>query len=534
MPHFLSELLCEDMRSKGIDIPLSLEMLSIVNASKDFASMNSKPERYTCVPSIDGETIIDLRAAETSGHPVYTCVKALAEARLDAFGIAVPKDIATSVGVNGNLMVRFSFEDLWTIGTKLLDRTAYGVLNGGSATSYADIKKNMGLSNDAFAVLRPWFEKLAPLCTDIPKGMAFAYINPDGSPGASFLELKMRARLLMAKGIKGRFNGQTKPQGGSPSGLGEDASFLPLFQMTSSMNDAILSRYYEDIARREFLDTISRQSGIHPSQWIGGKQPLMCAYTHSCEGVPRRIFDRAYGVPNSTIPLPGGHGQCFRVLAETFRTLRSQGIRFACLGNVDNLGYLPDPTEIAILAISGRPAAFDFSARSPMDVKGGVLVKKDSGTMTIVDIGPAISMNDVTGLEREGHTILFNCASGIFDLDYLVSNLDTISTSLPVRISDQDKMAGRYSQAEQITWEITELLPNFLGFVIEKPKRFLAAKLLIDTLLTSGIGFDQEKMPAEILATARELHGGLTALLEHRYSLELSKDRWVPRETLIH
>jgi hypothetical protein len=528
MQYPLPELLHEDMRNKGIDIPLSLELLSIVNAAEDKKPALSKAGRYARVPSIDGETVIDLRRAEAGRATVYSCLKEDAVARLDALGIDLPETVHASIGTNGSCIANFSPGDLMTIGTQLFDRTAYGVLNGGSATSYADSKKNLEFGGEAYAALTPWFSKLAPLCRDIPKGMAPAYVNPDGTPGASFLELKMRARLLMAQSHgKKRFT--LKPLTHSTE---KNEGFLPLFQMTSSMNDAILSAYYSDISKGSFLSTISTQAGIHPSRWIGGIQPLICAYTHSCEGKPRRIFDRAFGNLNSAIPLPGGHGQCFRILAETFRSLKSKGIRYACLGNVDNIGYLPDLLEIAILAISGKPAAFEFAARSPMDVKGGILVEKDSGILTVADIGPAISIEDVLELERKGNTILFNCASGIFDLDYLIPNLDQIARSLPVRISDQDKMAGKYSQAEQITWEITELLPSFIGFVIEKRTRFLAAKLLLDTLLTSGIGLDSNKIPQPLLATAKDLHAGLQRLLEDRYSLSLTKGRWVPRETL--
>ena len=80
----------------------------------------------------------------------------------------------------------------------LLGRTAYGVLNGGSATSYADSKKNLAFGQGVFDALAPSYKRLAPLCKDRPKGLTPAYLEPDGSPGASFLLLKMRARLVAA------------------------------------------------------------------------------------------------------------------------------------------------------------------------------------------------------------------------------------------------------------------------------------------------------------------------------------------------
>ena len=55
-----------------------------------------------------------------------------------------------------------------------------------------------------------------------------------------------------------------------------------------------------------------------------------------------------------------------------------------------------------------------------------------------------------------------------------------------MRFTDQDKDAGRYSQAEQVTWEVAGILPAFLSFAVDKYDRFIAAKLFAETLLTSG------------------------------------------------
>jgi hypothetical protein len=136
----------------------------------------------------------------------------------------------------------------------------------------------------------------------------------------------------------------------------------------------------------------------------------------------------------------------------------------------------------------------------------------------------------VVDLERRGFAILFNCASGIFDLDYLAPRIDDIAKRLPVRFSDQDKDAGKYSQAEQVTWEVTEILPCFLAFAVEKRERFLAAKLLVDTLLTSGVGLDAPSMPVDVKKTAEAMHDGLESLLRVTYGLELLGGKWIPRE----
>lgn len=509
----MNDSLRRDMESKGIDLEFSLNILAAYNAG---AYDQVGAVKAAGVPAIDGRNVVDLR---TSGREVagwYASPAKSATERLSALGIKNPGRFGEIRGSGISAEMLFSPSGLDELGKLLLGHAAYGVLNGGSATSYADGKKNLALGADVFAALRPTFERVVPLCHEKPKGMTPAYINPDGSPGASFLELKMRSRLFLSR--KTGWGGAVEPE------------FMPLFQMTSVSNDSVLSAFYAEVAEGPFLGPLARSLGMEPASWKGGIQPLISAFTHSSEGRPKHFFDRAYGIADSALALPGGHGQSFRVLAPTFRALRDSGKRFAYLGNVDNLGFTPYPRELAIFALSGQPAAFEFAARTPVDVKGGILVRTPSGGNTIADIGPAIAFEDLLRLEKEGSVILFNCATGLFDLDYLVPRLDELSAALPVRFTDQDKDAGKYSQAEQVTWEIAGILPSFLSFVVDKRERFLAAKLLVETLLTSGVGLETGLLPPEMAATSSSLKKGLERLLSGIYGLSLEGGRWVPRD----
>jgi len=512
------------MESKGIDVALSKTILDDYNSGLYDAI---PPIRAAGVPLIDGSTVVDLRHSKQSDATLFSFDAAKARENLAAFGIELPADTEAKREGKGH-QVGFPSRLLLHIGMDILSFTAFGVLNGGSATSYADGKKNLALGRDVFDAVSPSFAILAPLCKDMPKGITPAYINPDGSPGASFLELKMRARLLLAR----RASIATQSGAMRAERYRKKGEFLPLFQMTSGSTDLILHRYYEEIVSSPLLRTLAADMTLDAARWRTGVQPMISAFSHSSEGRPKHIFDAAYGKKDTCLPLPGGHGQCFRVLSTVLQTLHDEGIRYACLGNVDNLGYTPDPIELAIMAISGQPAAFDFAVRTPMDVKGGILVENESGGRTIADIGPAISFDEVIELERKGFSILFNCASGIFDLDYLVPRIEEIARHLPVRFSDQDKDAGKYSQAEQVTWEISALLPSFIAFAVEKKERFLAAKLLIDTLLTSGMGAASPAIPSDVRETAKTLHGGLESALRRTYGLELSGGRWIPQELI--
>ncbi len=502
--HDLPEALLADLRSKGIDLDLTLSILDDWNSGY---YDDVRPVKASGVPEVDGRTVIATGPAVS-----LTVATDSAATLLASFGIALPGGLSSQRGET--MLDRAALAD---IGERLLPFAAYGVLNGGSATSYADRKKNQAYGAAAFSLLEAGFSQLEPLCRDRPKGLAPAYINPDGSPGASFLLLKARARLVALRAYRDRLGDPGRP-------------FLPLFQMSSSGNNAELAVAFRELESDPLIAALASELGGTSASgalaFATGVQPMIAAYTHSSEGKTKRIFDRAGGTDNSALALPGGHGQSFRILSKVFRDLHASGTRWAWIGNVDNLGYLPDPVHLALLALSGQPAAFEFSYRTPLDVKGGILVQTGAGARTIADIGPAISFDEVSRLEAGGSSILFNCATGLFDLDWFVPRLDEIARKLPVRFTDQDKDAGRYSQAEQVTWEVASLLPSFLALAVSKEERFIAAKLLAETLLTSGIGQGDPRLPAELAEATAALHRGLVSRLSGAYGLRLEGGRW--------
>jgi len=513
----LDPALRKDMIAKHIDIGLTLDILNRYNRGDFDHFVKVLPSG---IPPIDGIGVVDIRD-RSPDRILFSFSKDKALANLQRNGISLSGDLAPERGTvferreGAEIFLSFTTKALKTIGEQMLWRCAYGVLNGGSATSYADLKKNRAIDEALFSALRSTFERFAAQYRDMPKGLTPGYIDPDGSPGATFLELKMRARLLTAQKLRHQ-------HGSEP--------FMPLFQMTSTANHDQLMRAYEDLQHSPFLASLAAEVGLRALDWLSGIQPMIAAYTHSAEGRPKRIFDRAYGREHCALALPGGHGQSFMVLADVFRELQRKGMRYAMLSNVDNIGAYADPVELAILGISGKPAGFDFSFKTPVDMKGGILVCTQDGSRNVVDIGPAIELAEIERLERQGAQILFNCATGIFDLDWLVPHLDEVARNLPLRFSDQNKDAGSYSQAEQVTWEIVSLLPDFIAFAVDKRRRFLAAKMLAEMLLTSGFGIDDASMPASLRRTGTLLHKGQRWLLEHVYGLRCVGGRWLPRE----
>jgi UTP--glucose-1-phosphate uridylyltransferase len=510
-PLDVSSSVLQDMVEKGVDPDITSVILSRLREGRYAQTKTEVGE----LPSRDDPAIIDCTKSLN-----YAIDRNLAESSMTPFRkLGVSMSLDAFAETDGSEM-RFEKQGLYQLGLLLSPFLSYGVLNGGSATSYADETKNRGFSPSLFNFYEPRFNDLAAPLLGRAKGVTPAFVQPDGSPGPGFLELKMRALLLGAGNARSLENSS------------DLIPLLPMFQMTSSGNNDELKDEYETYRSSPLIEPLLKDAGFDVTKVETAVQPLITAFTR-VDG-KWDIFTRAHGKPDSVLPLPGGHGQCFATLKSIFQRLYNQGKRFVQLGNVDNLGNMPQPEHLALLALSGAPAGFEFAYRTPVDVKGGVLVRDTAGTLTCADIGPAITVEEVIAAESAGTRVLFNCATGLFSLEYLIENIDRIIDSLPLRVSNQEKDAGNYKQAEQITWEVMGLLENPMVFGVNKYRRFLAAKLFMENMLTSGIGLDDPLFPRisgdgqDILETATRLHEGLQRVLNDVYGMALGSGRWHP------
>ena len=423
------------------------------------------------------------------------------------------KDFGTHSG--GRIIL--SGRDLEKIGLYLLPMVSLGILNGGAATSYTDRLKNSSFSTGIYNACSEEFSILRELYQNSPKGIAPAYINSCGSHGASFIELKMRSFLLKIEEYK--------------KTIGNDDFPYPLFQMTSIQTDKPLADEYKKYRESIYLKNLIDKTGTDITSVLTEVQPLIAAFTHSEEGFPKKIFR---DINNEIFLLPGGHGQNFKVLKGIYKKLLESGKRFIYLGNVDNIGFNIDLAEVAIIALSGSSAGFDFSLKTPVDVKGGILVTDERGKLNCGDIGAAVSKEEVSEAEKQGKSILFNCATGLFNLEYLVGNIDSIIDNLPVRVSDQEKETGKYSQAEQITWEVLSLIDNFLIFGVNKYRRFLASKLLVENMMISRPAccerYFRENIHSPLNQVSENLNKGLKEILSEEMGMTEKNSRWIPAE----
>ena len=502
--------LAQVMREQKIDLQLTRKILDKYNQG---AYDHIQPVVVSELPKVDGKTIIDVTRNLSLTMDLET-------ARTNLARLGVELDLDQFAKATGST-ITFDRKGLVNLGILLYPSLAYGILNGGSASSYFDRKRNESFNPVLYQICIKESEILKKSAPEKAKGLVPAFINPDGTPGPSFIELKMRSLLIETL----RYQWQTGTK---------VPALAPLYQMTSIHNNATIQAAYDDYRSSPYLQPLIEATGTDITQALTGVQPMLAALTHSKLGRPKEIFTEAYGKPNQVLPMPGGHGQNFEILKEVYRDLLHQGKRYIYLGNVDNLGYTVDPVSLALIALQRKQAGFEFSFRTAVDIKGGILIRDQYNRLNCADIGPAISPDEVLRAESLGTDILFNCATGLFDLEYLVENLDRIIEHLPVRITDQDKDAGMYSQAEQVTWEVISLLDDFLIFGVNKYERFLAAKLVLENLMASGIGLEHPDYPTsddpktDFKAIAIQLNKGLENRLKTVYGMKKSGSRWIP------
>src|SRR5690554_703967 len=130
-----SPLLADNMREKGIDLQLTRRILDNYNAGE---YEHFQPVKAIGIPQVDGKRVLDL----TGDFKIQVNLQA-AQARLEQWGINVNlQEFCKTYGEKGV----FDKRALARVGVLLYPCLAYGILNGGSASSYLDFKKNQAFN----------------------------------------------------------------------------------------------------------------------------------------------------------------------------------------------------------------------------------------------------------------------------------------------------------------------------------------------------------------------------------------------------
>ncbi|WKC81266.1 UTP--glucose-1-phosphate uridylyltransferase [Borreliella tanukii] len=409
----------------------------------------------------------------------------------------------------------FSSSDLENLGLTLFPYLSFGILNGGSATSYFDLSKNRGgLNEDLYMRYESKILEFKEKFGEFPKGITPAYINKDGSSGFSFLALKIRHLLMVAKRYESFYGRRIKPS---------------IFQMTSCKTDEFISKFLDDLFVDDLIKSVNF-CNFKKEDIFTAVQPLVYCYEKLNNSSYRYFTIKDNKNDNSILALPAGHGQNFKILKDIYLQLYESGKRFIYIGNVDNMGFTINFKALAVMALTNCSSGFEFSFKSKTDFKGGVLAVNSEDCLTCVDIGGGISLETIQEFENKGNKLLFNCATGLFNLEYLIKNIDEIIEKMPIRVIEQDKEIGKYVSVEQITWEVLKIMKNPLILTVDRDKRFLPAKLFIDMLLNSDYleGRDRchSRKRVDNYDATKDLDCYLSALLLKDYGLLRGCYRW--------
>ena len=514
------------MQDANIDVELSLQILETLNRNGAPASSSANSASNFTIPAVDGKDIVDF-----SGALSYRCRSERIQQLLEAFPELQATSLARCCGPASEQQLDES--QIHELGLILGPYFAFGVLNGGSASSYFDGKKNQSFSLELFELFAEPFAALKRDFSHLPKALCPAFLHRDGSYGPSFMGLKLRSLLCNIQRRRMQNNNSTKP----------DAGAGRFFQMTSELTHDALTQYIANGSYRSdpanICALIDELDWRPEEQIFSEKQPLISTFAQpgnaaspGSAAAKWRFFSDSSG---AYVPMPGGHGQCFFALRKRLQALYDQGVRYVSLGNIDNIAYNPQPVFIGLLALSAREGLFVCSYRSPVDVKGGVLLRPrpndagggpaQPGRLNCFDIGVGVDKQIFDLAQQQGRQLLFNCAIGYFDLAALLGKMDQIIAELPLRISEQNKDRGHYWQVEQVSWEVIGLLDSVLIGAVRKEDHFLAAKLQLETFLNTAYGLERYENQSELqefARIARSLSVGYAKVLQRdcEYRLE--------------
>lgn len=101
---------------------------------------------------------------------------------------------------------------------------------------------------------------------------------------------------------------------------------------------------------------------------------------------------------------PPGHGDVFMALwvSGTLQRLLDEGIRYALIRNVDNLGAAMDEALLGYLAAENLPFMMEVALKTPSDVKGGHIARHRSGRLILREAAqcPPEQMEAFTDIRR--------------------------------------------------------------------------------------------------------------------------------------
>jgi UTP--glucose-1-phosphate uridylyltransferase len=195
---------------------------------------------------------------------------------------------------------------------------------------------------------------------------------------------------------------------------------------------------------------------------------------------------------------PPGHGDIYPAMydAGIIADLLRAGFRYLFVSNADNLGATPDARVAGWFAGSGAPFALEVSRKTPADIKGGHLVRRNWDQQLVLRESAQTHPEDLHHtLDIEKHRY-FNTNNIWVDLEAISAELDRTGgiIELPFitnhkTVDPSDPQSPAVIQLESAMGSAVGVLPGAAAIEVGR-ERFLPVKTTDDLLLLRSDVFE--------------------------------------------
>jgi UTP--glucose-1-phosphate uridylyltransferase len=248
-------------------------------------------------------------------------------------------------------------------------------------------------------------------------------VDPDEIPAAETLEpyaesgrrAAGRAVRIVLNGGLGTSMGLVGPK--SLIRVKNGASFLEIILKQVQKNGvrlALMNSFSTHEATRQALERIRPKP--MPDMFLQHKFPKILQKNYAPAEWPQRP-DLEWSPP--------GHGDIYTALKTSgmLRNMLDDGLRYAFICNVDNLGARMSPSLLGYFADHGFPFMMEVAQKTPADLKGGHLARHSTGRLILREAAqcPAEEIDAFQDINRYRY---FNTNSIWINLEYLQDLLD--------------------------------------------------------------------------------------------------------------
>ena len=186
---------------------------------------------------------------------------------------------------------------------------------------------------------------------------------------------------------------------------------------------------------------------------------------------------------------PPGHGDIYTSLVSSgmLERLLAEGITYAFVSNVDNLGAVIDETILGYFSDGGFPFLMEVADRTAADTKGGHLARKKGGGLVLREIAqcPEDELDEFQDIERYKY---FNTNSIWINLEALKGLLDRHENVIPLPMIRNPKTLDPRDESSPPVYQLETAMGSAIALfdrpaAVRVPRsRFLPVKKSQDLL----------------------------------------------------